>query len=58
MIYLFYGVYGGNLEAYLRKNGFVETAELMKYLNGIYQKNKLLDFSECKDYLLEIINSF
>lgn len=56
--YVFYGVYGGNLEAYLRKNGFEETARLLRYLNGIYFKNELLNFTECKAYLLEIINSF
>lgn len=49
--YIFYGVFGWNLEAYLRKHEFEETAELMKFLKEIYIKNKTLIFSECKDYL-------
>ena len=53
--YIFCGVYGGNLEAYLRKNRFVETAALMEYLNEIYCKNKLLNFVECKESILEVI---
>lgn len=49
--YIFYGVFRWNLEAYLRKHEFEETAELMKYLKEIYIENKALIFSECKDYL-------
>ncbi len=30
----------------------------MKYLNEYYNKKKLQDFLECKDYLLETINGF
>lgn len=56
--YIFYGVFGWNLEAYLRKHEFEETVELMKYLKEIYIKNDALIFSECKGYLLDTINDF
>lgn len=57
-IFLFHNRYVGNFETCLRNNNFEETADLMKYLNEIYNKNKILNFSECKDYLLERINDF
>lgn len=56
--YIFHGVYKGNLELYLRKNGFGETAELMKYLKENYDKQQLISFSECKNHLLELISGF
>lgn len=57
-ICLFHNRYVGNFETCLRNNNFEETADLMKYLNEIYNKNKLPNFLECKDYLLERINNF
>lgn len=57
-ICLFHNRYLGNFETCLRNNNFEETADLMKYLNEIYNKSKIPSFSECKDYLLERINDF
>lgn len=56
LICLFYNRYAGNFEACLRKNGFEENAELMKYLKEIYNKNQLLSFAECKECLLGVFN--
>ena len=56
--YIFYGIFKRNLEFYLRKNEFWETAELMKYLKENYDNQKLISFSECKNHLLELINDF
>ena len=56
--YVFNGIFKCNLEFYLRKNKFWETAELMKYLKENYDKQKLISFSECKNRLLELINGF
>lgn len=56
-ICLFHNRYAGNFEACLRKNGFKENAELMRYLNEIYDKNRLLIFAECKECLLEVFKS-
>lgn len=57
-ISLFYNKYVGNFEVCLRNNNFEETADLMKYLKEIYNKNELLSFAECKECLLEVINDF
>lgn len=57
-ICLFHNRYVRNFETCLRNNNFEETADLMKYLNEIYNKNTILNFSEFKDYLLERINDF
>lgn len=51
---LFYNRCAGNLEDCLSRNGFKENAELMKYLEEIYYKNRLLNFAECKECLLEV----
>lgn len=53
-IYLFHNRAAGNFEDCLRKNGFKENTELMKYLKEIYDKNYLLNFAECKECLLEV----
>lgn len=51
---LFYNRCAGNFEDCLRRNGFKENAELMKYLREIYNKNYLLNFAECEECLLEV----
>ena len=56
--YIFNGIFKRNLEFYLRKNEFWETAELMKFLKENYDKQQLISFSECKNHLLELINGF
>ncbi len=55
---IFYGVLGKNMEFFLRKYKFINSAEVLKVLYEKYQTLKLKGFKEVKKEMLKIIDTF